>query len=884
MPNTPFIQVILPLKLTWEPYYRLPADLDNREAFSKNEGDGTETRDPNGNGRAMDTRINVGAKDWSSVEIKTVPPAEAKTEPRLGAKGGGTAEAKTESRLRAKVSPSAGINTEPSAEIKVGSRVRVNFAGKEYVGVVSAMASEAIQADGTPVKGVKEIEGLAEGLEPVTQEEIQLWRQVADYYLCTVGEVYKAAYPAMKVAGEAVEARKRAAQEARRQRQAEARKKKIETLRSRLAKKQQALERARKPETRGRYSEEKEKIERELAAAIREYLTVQVNMQTVALERAASLHELPGTDGKGTVAGIATELQSDETGTEKTPVVLSDAQSQAYSEIKAIFRSGKPALLHGVTGSGKTEIYLKLAQETLAQGKNVLYLVPEIALSKQLEDRLADFFPQELQVFHSGETMAERREVATFLRNSGNPEAVVGKTADERGDERGIHPRCGYLVLGTRSALFLPHRNLGLVIVDEEHDTSYKQDSPAPRYHGRETAIMLAGIHGANIVLGSATPSLESLYNCSVGRFGRVLLTKRFFDAADSDVEIVDTIAERRKNGMVGQFSRKLIAHIQQCLDRGEQAVVLRERRSYSPLVQCEDCGHIPQCKHCNVRLSLHKRADGSEKLVCHYCGRVQEYSGICPQCGGKFLPLGAGTQQIEEEARKLFPDARIARLDSDSAQNRAYETEVIRRFAAGSIDLLIGTQIVTKGFDFSGLRLVAVLQADSIMGQQDFRADEKGLQLLEQFRGRCGRRGQKGLFVIQTSQPDHPVYRKISGELRSDDLQGRLLAERKLFGYPPYSRVIGVVFKDYNPDRIDAMSRAFGQTLRARLPNVLSIEGPYSPAIDKISGQHIRHLRILLRKDKTLAASKKALAETVESFERERKYSGRIALDVDPV
>ncbi len=872
MPNAPFIQVILPLKLTWEPYYRLPADLDDR-------GDGTETRDPNGNGRAMDTRINVGAKDWSGVEIKTVPPAEAKTEPRLGAKG----------------CPSAEVNTEPSAEIKVGSRVRVNFAGKEYVGVVSAMASEAIQADGTPVKGVKEIEGLAEGLEPVTQEEIQLWRQVADYYLCTVGEVYKAAYPAMKVAGEAVEARKRAAQEARRQRQAEARKKKIETLRSRLAKKQQALERARKPETRARYSEEKEKIERELAAAIREYLTVQVNMQTVALERAASLHELPGTDGKGTVAGIATELQSDETGTEKTPVVLSDAQSQAYSEIKAIFRSGKPALLHGVTGSGKTEIYLKLAQETLAQGKNVLYLVPEIALSKQLEDRLADFFPQELQVFHSGETMAGRREVATFLRNSGNPEAVVekttgnpeaviGKTADGRGDERGIHPRRGYLVLGTRSALFLPHRDLGLVIVDEEHDTSYKQDSPAPRYHGRETAIMLAGIHGANIILGSATPSLESLYNCSVGRFGRVLLTKRFFDAADSDVEIVDTIAERRKNGMVGQFSRKLIAHIQQCLDRGEQAVVLRERRSYSPLVQCEDCGHIPQCKHCNVRLSLHKRADGSEKLVCHYCGRVQEYSGTCPQCGGKFFPLGAGTQQIEEEARKLFPDARIARLDSDSAQNRAYETEVIRRFAAGSIDLLIGTQIVTKGFDFSGLRLVAVFQADSIMGQQDFRADEKGLQLLEQFRGRCGRRGQKGLFVIQTSQPDHPVYRKISGELRSDDLQGRLLAERKLFGYPPYSRVIGVVFKDYNPDRIDAMSRAFGQTLRARLPNVLSIEGPYSPAIDKISGQHIRHLRILLRKDKTLAANKKALAETVESFERERKYSGRIALDVDPV
>lgn len=822
MPNALFIQVILPLKLTWEPYYRLPGEMDDGNAFSKEEGDGIANGHP--------------------------------------------------------------------AEVKIGSRVRVNFAGKEYVGVVSAVASEAVQADGKPVKGIKEIEGLAEGLEPVTQEEIQLWRQVAGYYLCTVGEVYKAAYPAMKVAGEAVEARKRLAQEARRQRQAEVRKKKIETLRSRLAKKQKALERARKPETRARYSEEKEKIERELAALV----------------RAASLRELPETDGKGTVAGSTTVAESNWTGTEKTPVRLSDAQSQAYSEIKAIFRSGKPVLLHGVTGSGKTEIYLKLVQEALEQGRNVLYLVPEIALSKQLEDRLADFFPQELQVFHSGETMAGRREVATFLRNSGGPEGSGGKTAgnseavvgdkasdaetfardkaDEQGDERAIHPRRGYLVLGTRSALFLPHRNLGLIIVDEEHDTSYKQDSPAPRFNGRETAIMLAGIHGADIVLGSATPSLESLYNCSAGRFGRVLLTKRYFDTADSDVEIVDTIAERRKNGMVGQFSRKLIAHIQQCLDRGEQVVVLRERRAYSPLVQCEDCGHIPQCKHCNVRLSLHKRADGSEKLVCHYCGRVQEYSGICPKCGDKLVPLGAGTQQIEEEARKLFPGARVARLDSDSAQNRTYETEVIRRFAAGSIDLLIGTQIVTKGFDFSGLRLVAVLQADSIMGQQDFRADERGLQLLEQFRGRCGRRGEKGLFVIQTSQPDHPVYRKISGELRSDDLQSKLLTERKLFGYPPYSRVIGVVFKDYNPDRIDAMSRAFGLTLRARLPNVLSIEGPYSPAIDKISGQHIRHLRVLLRKDRALAANKQALADTVEAFERERRYSGRIALDVDPV
>lgn len=767
---------------------------------------------------------------------------------------------------------SIGSVTERDKEqVRVGDRVRVNFAGKEYVGVVS-MADAGKQAEEMGiVDKVKPILGMAEGLEPVTKEEIELWRQIAEYYLCTVGEVYKAAYPAQKVEKEVVQARQEALKAEREEKNRTKIADKIKRLEERAEKKAELAAKARKSESRERYLAEKDMLEGEIGLLVRE-LTSMVG-------------ELCRTTGSVTGYGDSVTYHQDEEpiggsiietseGTEKE-ISLSAAQEEAYSKIKEIFAKGKPALLHGVTGSGKTEIYLKLAQETLAMGKNVLYLVPEIALSRQLEDRISETFP-ELLVFHSGETMSRKREVATVLRHAGEP--AEGK---------------GYVVLGTRSAIFLPHKNLGLVIVDEEHDTSYKQDSPAPRYNGRETAIMMAKIFGANVILGSATPSLESLYNCSVGRYGLVTLNKRFYDAADSDIEIIDTIAERRKNGMIGNFSRKLIEHIGKCLGEQRQVLILRERRAYSPIVQCQECGDIPKCRCCNVSLSLHRRADGSERLVCHYCGRVYEYTGKCHKCGGELKPLGSGTQKIEEEASKLFPNARIARLDSDMAQSRKYETDTIRKFSNGEIDILIGTRMVAKGFDFSGLSLVAVLQADSILGQEDYRADERGLQLLEQFRGRCGRRGEKGLFVIQTSQPEHPVYQSIDGKLDENGTMARFLGERKLFGYPPYSRVIGVVIKDYNQARVDLLSRDLGEYLRGALavkvslapgvqngPNVI---GPYSPAIDKISNQNIRQIRVLLPKDRSLARNKETLAAAVERFEKEKKYSGHIALDVDP-
>ena len=831
-----FIQVILPLRLEWEPYYYLEA-------------------------KGEQTQPAVGPAAVAGQDHQPNRPAVGQDQPTAK-------HAAAAGQDHQPTWPAAGQANQPDeAVLKVGDRVRVDFAGKEYVGVVSAVdVGRQAEALGI-VDRIKPIAGKAEGLAPVSLQEIALWRQISEYYLCTVGEVYKAAYPAQKVAEEAVQSRLEAMR-AERDEKARARiEDKVRRLRERIEKKAELAGKARKEETRERYLKEKEELEREVAAVLGLGGAAAVSANGNGVE-----------NGNG-VADDKCSADEDAAGKDAARIngkgiVLSAAQEEAYSEIKEIFGKGKPALLHGVTGSGKTEIYLKLARETLARGKNVLYLVPEIALSRQLEDRIGELFPEELLVFHSGETMARKRETASVLRSCGE----AGR-------------RC--LVLGTRSAIFLPHKDLGLVIIDEEHDTSYKQDSPAPRYNGRETAIMMARIFAADVILGSATPSLESLYNCSVGRYGLVTLSKRYYDAADSDIEIIDTIAERRKNGMVGSFSRKLIDRVNHCLSLRRQVLILRERRAYSPVTQCQECGVIPKCRSCNVSLSLHRRADGTERLVCHYCGRVYEYTGKCPECGGALKPLGAGTQKVEEEAARLFPGARIARLDSDTAQSRKYETEVIRQFSKGEIDILIGTRMVAKGFDFSGLTLVAVLQADSILGQEDYRADERGLQLLEQFRGRCGRRGEKGLFVIQTSQPDHPVYQNIDGKIDDSGMMARFLGERKMFGYPPYSRVIGVIIKDYNQARADLLSRELAEAIRGALgaeagfaaggktgPDVI---GPYAPAVDKVSGQNIRQIRVLLPKDRSLARNKGILAATVERFEKERKYSGHIALDVDP-
>ena len=710
----------------------------------------------------------------------------------------------------------------------VGTRVSVRFAGRQYVGVVS-------ESDVTPdieLTKIQRIIRVEDGISPVTEVEMRLWRFVSDYYLCPVGEVYKAAYPSLKNDGEMIRSRERLRAEERLRRMNAALAAKRERLEAAVERRRAMYEKAVRPETRKKYLEALTKAENELNA---------LPLEIAAQDDSRSYTRLP--------------LPS-----------LSLAQQTCLEQIRGFFSKKSPVLLDGVTGSGKTEVYISLAANVLDSGGSVLYMIPEIAVSKQLGNRLKEVFGNQLALFHSGMS-ASARSLAVEKVRMGN---------------------C--IVLGTRSSVFLPFMDLGLVIVDEEHDNSYKQETPAPRYSGRDTAMMLARFHGADLLLGTATPSLESLYNCRTGRLAKVMLRERYFGDDRTVVEIVNTAEERRKRGMKGSFSYKLIDRMKEALKGGGQILLLRSRKSYSPAVQCSRCGKIPRCPHCDVSLSWH-RDEG--RLKCHYCGWNQPFNAVCPDCGGHLEPLGAGTQRVVEEVSMLFPDARVARIDGDMISGSAGEEAVIRDFSQGLIDILVGTQIVTKGFDFARLSLVAVLQADSLLGFQDFRADEKALQILEQFRGRVGRRGQRGLFLIQTATPEHPVYKYVASEQRSDDLAETILAERFAFGYPPFSRIIQITLRDSDEGSATSLAAALARAIRSEFgisglvrnqADQVSVLGPYAPAVDKVSNLYIRLIRVSMMKNQTLMDNKRRLASLVSDFGKENRCSAQLSLDVDPL
>ena len=710
----------------------------------------------------------------------------------------------------------------------VGTRVSVRFAGRQYVGVVS-------ESDVTPdieLTKIQRIIRVEDSISPVTEAEMRLWRFVSDYYLCPVGEVYRAAYPSLKNDGEMIRSRERLRAEERLRRMNAALAAKRERLEAAVERRRAMYEKAVRPETREKYLEALTKAENELNA---------LPLEIAAQDDSRSYTRLP--------------LPS-----------LSLAQQTCLEQIRGFFSKKSPVLLDGVTGSGKTEVYISLAANVLDSGGSVLYMIPEIAVSKQLGNRLKEVFGNQLALFHSGMS-ASARSLAVEKVRMGN---------------------C--IVLGTRSSVFLPFMDLGLVIVDEEHDNSYKQETPAPRYSGRDTAMMLARFHGADLLLGTATPSLESLYNCRTGRLAKVMLRERYFGDDRTVVEIVNTAEERRKRGMKGSFSYKLIDRMKEALKGGGQILLLRSRKSYSPAVQCSRCGKIPRCPHCDVSLSWH-RYEG--RLKCHYCGWNQPFNAVCPDCGGHLEPLGAGTQRVVEEVSMLFPDARVARIDGDMISGSAGEEAVIRDFSQGLIDILVGTQIVTKGFDFARLSLVAVLQADSLLGFQDFRADEKALQILEQFRGRVGRRGQRGLFLIQTATPEHPVYKYVASEQRSDDLAETILAERFAFGYPPFSRIIQITLRDSDEGSATALAAALARAIRCEFgisglvrnqADQVSVLGPYAPAVDKVSNLYIRLIRVSMMKNQTLMDNKRRLASLVSDFGKENRCSAQLSLDVDPL
>lgn len=635
-----------------------------------------------------------------------------------------------------------------------GMAVAVRLAGKDHIGIIRRLSDQA--PEGIATEKIHAIEDLLDTTPPVAEQTLEFWEKIADYYLCSVGEVFKASFHGLT------------------------------------------------------------KTERPKRTP-KSYLNEEAD---------TALH---------------------------TPT-LSPEQNKALEGIQQAFSARKNCLLEGVTGSGKTEIYLTLALEILRQGKCVLYMVPEIALSRQLEALLRARTGSALRVFHSKETPARRSRLYNELCTGDTP----------------------LLVLGTRSSVFLPPTRFGLIIVDEEHDGSYKQDSPAPRYNGRDAALLLAQTLPCPILLGSATPSLESRYNCEMGKMEHFILREKYHHAEPADILLINTTEEKRKNGMVGSFSRKLIDILRTCLEEGKQAIILRSRKAYSPYVQCGQCGHIPKCKRCNLPLSYNK---ADEKLACHHCGKKLRYEAVCPECGGPLLPMGAGTQKIEEEAAALFPQARIGRLDSDAASSVVKEREIIEAFSRGDTDILIGTQMVSKGFDFPGLKVVAVIDADALLSLDDFRADEKALQTLEQLRGRCSRRSEKGLFVIQTRQAAHPVFDSLKDGIALH--KDRQMSERKDFSYPPYTRLVDVTLEDFNQARMREKATRLAARLCAEGFDCL---GPFARGSGKTAGRYALCLRISFPKNRNYPLRKQALARTLETFAREEKYSYNLSINVDPL
>ena len=745
-----FVSVILPVKFKEEVLYFLPDSFLHYN--SPTAADET----------CASTRTTAADETTAATGTTAANGTAAATE--TSAANGTTSATGTTAANGA--SDAAGVNAAGGCKVAPGTRVRVHFGKREMIGVVRGFryadrGEVPLERLGKPLE-YKEIDGVVE-LPAIKREQLEFWQLLADYYLCTVGEVYKAAYPALAVRQESVKSRK-------------------------------------SPE--------------------------------LFLERISFSPE-----------GISQQLLP----------MLSQRQQGAFDEIRAHFGSGKrPVLLHGATGSGKTEIYVKLAQEVLAKGKNVLFMVPEIALSKELESRLKGYFGERLLLFHSKVTAAQKHFVHSVVLQAGGNSPVV--------------------VLGTRSSLFLPFAQLGLVIVDEEHDPSYKQSDPAPRYNARDAAVLLASIYGAHLIMGSATPSFESLYNVSIKKYARVMLPFRYFGAPAPDVEIIDTIKARRVGEMKGSFSQKLINALKENMEQGGQALVFRNRRSYSPMVQCDNCGQIPKCPHCNVSLSYHRY---NNTLRCHYCDYTSLFSSRCPQCSsGELVARGAGTERVEEELRELLPLARIERFDADVAESKREEERIISSFAKGEIDILVGTQMLSKGFDFEKLSLVALLQADTVLGMEDFRADERALQLFTQLIGRSGRRGIRGKMLIQSAQKNHPIFKIFKLDTLFPD-SSALLDERREFRFAPYVRMVKITLRHRTMEELERLTAAVAAI---QVP-CLEITGPFVPGLERLRGEWQRAFYVKFARDSRLSHNKRVLMERLEAL----NAPNSIVVDVDP-
>ena len=726
-------------------------------------------------------------------------------------------------------------------ELQCGDAVAVQFGPRNiYTGIVWRLHDEPPKA-----KRIKTISRKLYSVPLLDKGQQQLWEWLADYYMCTLGEVMRMALPSLiKPQGSSVEEFTNE--------EFQPRTEQYITLKPEWQEQERLF--AEIERTRRRAPKRSEALERIFSLSLsHNHQPFARRLTECATPLIASLHALGYIE-------LSQQERSADGHDDIQPLLpkLTEQQQIVADEIRHTQSEGRRVhLLRGVTGSGKTEIYMTIIAEVLARGADVLLLVPEIALTSQLIERMRRVFGQRVTTYHSKLTALRRTEA--YLR-----------LAASKGGE---------LIIGARSALLLPHRHLELVIVDEEHDQSYKQSDTSPRYNGRDTAIYLAALRGANTLLGSATPSLESYANAMSGKYGYSQLMERYGKASQPQIIISDTTRAVKRGERKIHFNLALLNAIGDALQRGEQVMLFQNRRGFSPFVACRECGWTMRCPHCNVTLTMHHN---SSRMECHYCGHTAPQPKSCPHCHtADITPMGFGTEKIEQTIEQFFPDARVARLDRDTSTSESAYNRIIRDFESGHTDILVGTQMISKGFDFGRVSVVGILNADNLLNSPDFRASERAFQLMTQVAGRAGRRDDApGVVVIQTSEPDNPV---IGWVQRGDyDAMARSeLAERHTFCYPPYSRLLRIVMRGEEPQPLRRCAARLAELLREKFGR--RVVGPVAPPIDRIRGQYIIHLMIKIENGRSIARARELLREALNGVTHDAEYKTiNIAVDVD--
>ncbi len=731
------------------------------------------------------------------------------------------------------------VGVELAGAIRMGCAVSVQFGPhKITTGIVRSLSGQK-----PPYKNIKPILSLLFPEPVVDAVQMRLWEWMAAYYMCTPGEVMRAALPSMlKPSGFSAE--EFAGDE----------------FRPRLVR---FVALSRHILVEEQLHEICEKIRRRAPKqhdALMEF-SGRLNGRIFGGEVPRSLIEadaatLAALQKKGIITITEREVEWTKYAEQAfTLPRLTYAQKAALEQLRESLRHKETALLFGVPSSGKSEVCFHAIAKTLAQGRDVLLLLPEISLSTQFVRRVRGIFGDRVVLYHSG--LADRRRAEAYVRL--------------------MRAEGGSLIVGVRSSVFLPMKHLGLIVVDEEQDSSYKQQDPAPRYNARDTAVVLACLHNARVILASATPSLETWANTVSGKYGLVTLSERFGEAPAPEVIISDTIRAAKRGERKSHFNKELLDRIGQTLQRNEQVILFQNRRGIAPYIECTDCGSVPQCSHCGIPMTVHRST-----LRCHYCGAHSPLPSLCPKCGSMNITTqGFGTEKIEEELARLFPAARISRLDRDSAGSETAYNRIINDFEHGATDILVGTQMVTKGLDFAGVSLVGILNADNLLNHPDFRASERAYQLIAQVAGRAGRRDKRGEVVIQTADPGN----RIINQAAAGDFHGmaaETLAERASFQYPPYTRLVSVMLRHPDRDTLYAAARRYGDILRPVFRDRLL--GPQSPVVEKIKGEYALVYLFKIPRNKPMSEIRETLANAVNVLRADPQFRRvTVTPNIDP-